>query len=280
MWALPALLSVGCAVRGDMEMLESELRRQEQAQQELSEQLQSAQQELRVARADADSLRTQLTERGQLSLVSEQAAALYKAEAIRFNMLLTSGVNRDGHPGDESLSVLLLPVDAHGDMVKLPGAVDLELLDLTRSGDDQRVGSWKFTVDEVNEHWHRGFMSAGLLFHLDWQQAPTTPELTLHAKFTAPDGRAFDATTQIKVAPPSSTVPSPIAQAQHVTDGKAGTVTPAAGERPTTPTKPKAASRRTSVSKSGPTPIPKGRPGHTRLRTSDSYTDETIPRLR
>src|SRR5262245_19590600 len=132
MLALLATLPAGCAVRGDVEMLESELRRQEQAQQEVAEELKTAREELRVARLDADSLRAQLSKRGQLALVSEQAEVLYKAEGIRFNTMLTSGANRDGQPGDEGVSVLLQPVDAHGDLVKLVGAVELELFDLNR----------------------------------------------------------------------------------------------------------------------------------------------------
>src|SRR5262245_49188863 len=101
MWVLPAVLAAGCAARGDLEMLESELRRHEQAQQELSDQLQTARNELHVARSDAEALRAQLSQRGQVALVSEQAEVLHKAEGIKFNMLLTSGINRDGRPGDD-----------------------------------------------------------------------------------------------------------------------------------------------------------------------------------
>src|SRR5689334_7459414 len=202
MWVLPALLafSEGCALRGDVEVLESELRRQEQVQEDLNEQLLASREELRVARSDADSLRAQIAHRGQVSLASEQAEVLYRAEGIKFNMLLTSGINRDGQPGDDAISVLMLPVDQHGDLVKLIGAVEFELHDLSQSGEQQRLGEWHFTVDQVREHWHRGFLSAGYLFNLDWQRSPASSDLTLHARMIAPDGRRFEATTQLKVA--------------------------------------------------------------------------------
>lgn len=215
MSALLTLALSGCAWRGNVEMLESELRRQEQAQQELNEALASAREELRVARADSVALRQQLSSVQQVSLGSEQAEVLYRANAIKFNMLLTSGMDRDGQPGDEALSVLVIPVDEHGDLVKLAGAIELELFDLTLPQDRQRVGHWNFDIEQAREHWHKGFLAAGYLFQLDWQQPPQSQELTLHARLLAPDARRFEATTQIRLTPPVTEVPPPIAHADY-----------------------------------------------------------------
>src|SRR5262249_60082751 len=109
--------------------------------------------------------------------------------------------DRNGLPGDDGLSVLLTPVDAHGDLVKLAGDIELDLFDMTRPAEEQRLGLWKFTLDEVRTHWHKGFLSAGYLFQVDWQTPPVSSELTLHARMTVADGRQFDATTQVKVVP-------------------------------------------------------------------------------
>jgi uncharacterized coiled-coil protein SlyX len=285
MWGLPAAIvfAAGCALRGDIEVLESELRRQEQAQEELNEQLTSAREELRVARSDADALRTQLAQRGQVSLASEQAEVLYRAEGIKFNMLLTSGMDRDGQPGDEAISVLLLPVDQHGDLVKLIGAVEFELHDLAQTGDQQRLGVWHYTVDQVRDHWHRGFLSAGYLFHLDWQTPPVSPELTLHARMIAPDGRRFEATTQLKVTLPGAT---PLAQNRHRSARPTGAVTPASHSRPAAPAAPSSSSEPAAEAgngKAGPqiTPRPAERPGHSRIEeTSDRYQEHTLPNWR
>lgn len=214
MSVLLALVASGCRARGELEMLETELRRQEDLRVEAEQQVSSLQQELRVARTENSQLHAQLRKRGDLTLVSEQVAVLSRVESIKFNMLLTSGVDRDGQPGDEALSVLVMPVDESGDLIKLPGAVELELLDLSLPPNQQRTGAWKFDVDDVRERWHKGFLAAGYLFQLDWQQAPVSSELTLHAKLTAPDGRAFDVTTQLKVTPPGR---SPIAAVSHET---------------------------------------------------------------
>jgi hypothetical protein len=42
------------------------------------------------------------------------------------------------------------------------------------------------------------------LFQVDWQRIPVARELTLHARFSIPEGRKFDATTQVKIVPPGA----------------------------------------------------------------------------
>jgi hypothetical protein len=282
MLALAAILPTGCVMRGDVEVLESELRRQEQTQQELAEQLKTTRDELRIARADAGKLRTQLASRGETSLVSEQAETLYKTESLRFSPMLTTGFDNDGQPGDEGISVLLMPVDSQGDLVKLAGAFELELVDLNRTGSDQRVGHWHFSDDESRTHWHRGFLSAGYLFRLEWQNLPASPELTLHARLTAPDGRRFDATTQIKVNPPATAAAPAVLEAQGKKSHPQSRVTPAAMtsddvlEPP--PDHPPQTKTRSRTRKASRPAAPAADPSS--IETSDKWTDETIPYLR
>lgn len=281
MVALPVLVLAGCSLRGDVEMLESELRRQEQVQDQLTAELRTTRDDLKIAQSDSDGLRARLSQRGKVSLASEQAEVLYRADGIKFNMLLTSGANRDSRPGDDGVSVLILPVDAQGDLVKLVGAIEIELLELARD-DEKQIGRWQFTVDEVREHWHRGFLSAGYLFQLDWQSIPKTSELTLHAKLTAPDGRKFDATTQLKVnldreSPAAIAESPPALQQPPAVVEPAGHSVPAA-RRPAARSKPRAAKASPPSLRKPPertNPV-----GHTPLETSDKWTDETIPRMR
>ncbi len=286
---LCALWLAGCASRGNVEILESELRQEEQAREQIAEQLRQAQEELKIARTDAAALRTQLAERRQTALSPEQADVFYRVEAIKFGMLLTSGQDRDGQPGDDALSVLLTPIDAHGDLVKLAGEVELELFDMTRSSDQQRLGEWKFPIEEVREHWHKGLMSAGYLFQVDWQTPPASPELTLHARMTVADGRQFDATTQVRVTLPPS-VPPPRVQASRA-PARDSSLERASGTRTTRrPVEPagKVTVRRTTAASSQDPPqgagwLPDIRPAakaDAPTQTSDNWTEATIPRLR
>src|SRR5205807_958911 len=103
-----AFALAGCAARGEMDALEADLRSKEQAHEEVARQLARTEEELKIARSDALALRKQVNKHHQVSLTEEQADVLYRAEAIKFNTLLTSGQNRDGQPGDEGLQVMLI----------------------------------------------------------------------------------------------------------------------------------------------------------------------------
>lgn len=296
---LCALAVCGCTTRGEIDALEADLRSKEQAQEELQSQLARAEEDLKIARSDATALRQQLNKNRQVSLSEEQADVLYRAEAIKFNSLLTSGQNRDGQAGDDGLSVMLMPVDVHGDLVKLAGEVELELFDMSLAMDQQRLGRWKFSTAEVRQHWNRGFIGTGYLFQLDWQGIPVASELTLHARFSVHDGRQFDATTQVKVVPPLPLVPPVAATSAGERQGavvrrKKGSAT---GSREVVPASNSVNSRRSvgsgdAQSGTKQPPVLKSR-ARTELRerdvrelddgptrTSDRWTGETIPTLR
>lgn len=297
--ALPLALA-GCAHRGEVDVLEAEMRQQEEVQQQLAQQNARLREDLKVADSDRSALRSQLNKNHQVSFSQEQADVLYRAEAIKFNKLLTSGQDRDGEPGDEGLSVVLIPVDAHGDLVKLAGEVDLDLFDMTLESDQQRLGRWKFPIDEVRTHWHSGLIATGYLFQLDWQKPPAARELTLHARLSIPDGRKFDVTSQVQVEPPASARPvartgkpprrkgpSTPLSGQPALSG----VTPAAGtvktRRPNyadsaNPDSAAANSTGASPDTSKPkiNPAPVSESSEQPVRTSDKWMNEMIPVVR
>src|SRR5215467_1307548 len=84
-FAMIAMSLAGCASRGDLETLESELRKQELAQEELQLELSRTRDDLKVARNESAALRAQLTENRQVALSPEQADVLFRAEAIKLN---------------------------------------------------------------------------------------------------------------------------------------------------------------------------------------------------
>jgi hypothetical protein len=279
-----------------MDALEADLRNKEQAQEELQNRLARAEEDAKVARLDALALRQQLNKQHQVSLTEEQADVVYRAEAIKFSSLLTSGQNRDGQPGDEGLAVMLIPVDMHGDLVKLAGAVDLELFDMSLSAEQQRLGHWEFSTEEVRAHWNRGLIGSGYLFQVDWQGIPAASELTLHARFTVNDGRKFDATTQVKVVPPSpGSTPVAVGDAtsRKTTARRKKTATASAGQA--VPASAATVSRRPVSPDDTPTAVeraPARKPrmpessrevpdrGDDHITTSDRWTGDTIPTLR
>lgn len=192
-------LAAGCALRGDTSGLEQELRVHEDRILSLEQQLRDAQDDLAVARREADHLRSQAAAAGEMVLTAEQGDVLFRAEGLRINTLLTGGLDEDDRPGDEVLSVVLEPFDAEGSTLKLPGDVTIELLDPAAEGDARNVGTWTYTADETRDAWHAGLLVVGFKFRLPWQTPPTHETLVLHARLTTPDGRTFDATETVKI---------------------------------------------------------------------------------
>ena len=220
---------LGCSSAGDVGLLEEELRQKETMIAELDTQVVQMRQELAASQVEMNSLREQMAG-SDGGLVAEQAATLARAEKIAFHRLLTSGLNQDDLPGDERLSVLLTPLDGEGELIKLPGRIELTLFDHSLPEAQQKIGHWAFSTDEAKDAWHKGFTASGFLFELPWQTPPKSGKLTLHGRLTAPDGRQFDTTSQVAVrlanAVKTADARRPLAQPITQTVGTAGKALP------------------------------------------------------
>jgi hypothetical protein len=199
---LVATAGLGCAGRGNVDVLESRLRDQEDRLFALEDQLDKAASELAAARQQSEAYRRQLAGQGTPLDSPEQADALFRAKALKINKLRCGGLDQDGLPGDDVLAASLTPVDAQGEVVKVPGAIELELLDSAQPEGRQQIGRWEFNAADAPRHWHAGILGSGYQFTLPWQHAPTSRELWLHARLTTVDGRRFEAREQVRVTPP------------------------------------------------------------------------------
>lgn len=204
-----AFASGGCAARRHSEALEARLRQQEDRLVDVHRELIAARRERDLARAEVDQLRLAANQRGEQVLLPEQSAILAKLEGIRLGSLLTGGLDQDGRPGDDALTVMVVPHDADGELVKIPGTLEVEVLDLSRADARRIVGQWSFGPDEARELWHRGFVGHGYRLVLPWQQTPASPELIVHARFKTLDGRTFDDTQSVTIQPPSAASQQP-----------------------------------------------------------------------
>lgn len=287
-----ALSLMGCASRGAIESLEAELREKDDRIVALEGELTKTRGDLEIARRETQTLRQQVSPHGG-ALLEEQTQVLSRVEKIRFHPLLTTGVKSNGSTGDEKLSVLLMPVDRDGELLRLPGKVDLELFDMTQPAEQQRIGQWSFTPVQTRAHWQRSLLCAGYQFKLDWQTPPKSSELTLHGRLTIADGRQFDTTSQVKVRLANSG--SEVDRSSLTTRGEAKGA-PAGDDLEEVPKRPAARSGPARSSGSGaiqrvshrlsPTepdenlaPL-KAPPRPRRIITSDSFTEATIPRFR
>ena len=274
-----ALFIGGCASRGSLEVLESALRQREDESRQLQSELEQARQELEVAQNEANKLREQLAQNGQQVFSPEHLANEFRAVGLRFNTYLTSGIDRDGQPGDEQLSILLYPHDEDGGLVKLNGTLELRALDMTAPKDQQEISVWNYSLEETKEAWHSGFLAAGFLLEESWQKPVQGAEITLHARFKTADGRQFDAVQPLRIRPQ---VTQPIARksARQKVSAAKPTILPASHSGPDRPE---------PIDPVAPEQPPEDRedvpgmgPGNSRssIPTSDRYREWDSPRYR
>jgi hypothetical protein len=195
-------LAAGCTLRQNT-ALENELRIHEDRVFALQHELQQARQELAAARRESEHLREQANLGGEQVLAAEQANVLFRAEGLRINTLLTGGLDEDGQPGDELLSLVLEPFDADGGTLKLPGDLAVEISDPAADAAGT-IGEWTFSAEDVRKAWHAGFIVTGFKFRLPLGSTLQHETLVVHARMSTSDGRVFDATETIKVRVPSA----------------------------------------------------------------------------
>jgi hypothetical protein len=187
-----ATLSCGCIGRGDLELVEANLRQQQDLSADYQRQLASLRKELLSAQSEVDDLRSRLAAAGTIA-PQEHTEPLSRVVGVQFNAMMTGGRDQDGLPGHEVITAVFAPHDDDGDLVKLSGAIELELIDLARSGEEQRIGRWSFSPEEARELWHSGFLASGYQFDLPLKTAPKNGQALLHGRLTTSDGRQFDA---------------------------------------------------------------------------------------
>jgi hypothetical protein len=197
--ALGAFVLSGCVGRGDVELLEANLRQQQDLANGFQRQIADLRGELDAARAEVDQLRLQLAQSGGAA-PQEHTEPLARVAGIQFNSMMTGGRDTDGQPGHEVVTAVLSPVDRNGELVKLSGHIEIELLDLARSGEEQRIGLWTFPAEEAHKLWHSGFIASGYQLDLPVATSPKHGQALLHGRLLTSDGRQFDATCPISLA--------------------------------------------------------------------------------
>ena len=201
--ALLGCLLPGCIrTRGDVELIEARLRDQQDLAFRYERLLQSSRDELDLARRESDLLRQQIAAANAQPLLPEHADVLLRAEKLAFHGLMTGARDTDGRPGDDELTVVIMPQANSGEVIRLIGEVEVTALDLSRPAGSQQIGEWRFTPQQARDNWHAGFLASGYQFDLPLQESPQSSELVLHARLRAPDGRELTASQPLKVQAP------------------------------------------------------------------------------
>lgn len=295
----------GCTSPDKTDLLEARLRERELVLENYEQEIHTVQSQLSVAQREARILREEMKRSGKTPPAMEATAAIAAAETLQFNTLLTAGQNADSAPGDEKFHAIVVPYDATGNLVKVIGDVEFEAIDLSLPETRRTVGKWVYNPEQAQELWHAGFLSSGYRFVLPWKQAPAGKEILLHMKLITADGRELTASHTVKIDPPLQlgsasatpgllTVPA-TAQEAHVSDETQQSVeVPEKKGRPPAvldlfeePVQKTAATAIVPISfekksepvtsessTNSPRPFPEG------IKTSDNWTESSIPTLR
>lgn len=100
---------------------------------------------------------------------------------------LSGGADYDGKPGDDGVTVYLQPRDAHGDVVKVPGRITIQLLDNTDMTSPHILGVYVFDDPEkLGRLWHSRFATNHYTLKCPFPpgaRLPDTRRVTVSAEF-------------------------------------------------------------------------------------------------
>lgn len=198
-----ALSASGCqwASSSRVSSLETQLRDQDARVIELTRTLEAAHAELEAASYESRILRNSLTDLSAPP-TPEQTETSLRITGIEIVSLLSGGLDRDGIPGDELLTLLVSPRDAAGETLRTGGRLTIEVFDFAADGGRQQVGRWEFAGKELNELWHSGVIGRGFRLVDRWQAVPSSENVTVHVRLVTSDGRQFDKTGELTVSLP------------------------------------------------------------------------------
>jgi hypothetical protein len=111
----------------------------------------------------------------------------------------TGGLNSDGKPGDDMLSIAIEQRDANDQRILAPGDLKIVLVDPALDGPEAKLARWEFDSDEVARHVRRNREGASYQFELPWQTNPTHSDLRVFVRFSTFDGRRLEANAPLEV---------------------------------------------------------------------------------
>jgi hypothetical protein len=111
----------------------------------------------------------------------------------------TGGYDREDKHGDDALQIVVEPRDGDGHVIKAPGALHVEALEITSQGVKLPLSTWDVSPAELRRSWKSGLFSTGYILVLPWQRWPTSDKVRVVVRLILPDGRLFEADKDVKI---------------------------------------------------------------------------------
>jgi hypothetical protein len=125
---------------------------------------------------------------------------IYEVKSVRITKY-TNLFDKDNDGKMETLIVYIQPVDQEGDIIKIPGDVHVQLLDLDKEKDPVVLGKWHLTPVQMKKLWLNAFMKThyrltfDITGRVDSYEEPLTVMVTFTDYLT---GKVFEEQKQIK----------------------------------------------------------------------------------
>lgn len=156
--------------------------------------------------------------------------------SVTLNLAETHGLDADGQPGHEALSVVVEPRNTAGEIVPSPAEISIVVLDPAQQGAAARVARWNFSPDEAQEHVRADGPAPGLHFELAWpERVPSNKSLMLFVRYTLANREQFVIDQQIEIDPPAVQAYQPNQGDWNAAQRTAGVPTPAAPQQAVRP---------------------------------------------
>jgi hypothetical protein len=189
--ALVLVPTAGCR---NCDLVEAELRTRNNELRELREEVHRIESQNQALLHDFAVLR-----QGPLALPPEAAAPVNSLRQISLGFG-TGGVNEHNCPGDEALLVVLEPRDCDNHIIKAPGALHIEAVEISPEGLKTPLSSWDIAAHQLRDKWRTGIIT-GYKLILPWKTWPREERLRVVARLNLPDGRVFETDRDIVIHP-------------------------------------------------------------------------------
>ena len=201
------MTSSGCRIdsASRVDSLEAQLRSSEQTVDELERQLADSQRLLKAHRhvVPVGHENVSVRESSVLPKFIGPVEANGPSLRVEIGTLLSGGLDRDDQPGDELLSMLVVP-SMSGSVHPVAGCrLMFEVFDFSKGDESQMIGKWEFDEIDTADLWHAGVIGTGYRVVVPWQTVPQSEQLTVHARLTTPNGVGVDISRELKITPPS-----------------------------------------------------------------------------
>jgi len=112
----------------------------------------------------------------------------------------TRGLNADGRPSDDGVSVMIQTWDAQGRLVQAPGEVSVVVLDRAEQGEAARVARWDFSPQQLADVFRKGSAKDGIYLEMNWPERPPAHDrLHMFVRYTTEDGRSLEADLPLQI---------------------------------------------------------------------------------